>query len=82
MTAGCETLDRLHRRYATYSALPGRPVRFLRNLLKDRPGETVRSAPAEVIAAFSRETGLPLAMLDPRNPAGSGGGARMVRRSR
>ena len=29
------TLDRLHRRYATYSAYPGRPLRFLKHLLAD-----------------------------------------------
>ena len=28
-------IDRLHRRYATYSAYPGRPLRFLDNLLRD-----------------------------------------------
>lgn len=59
-----QTLDRLHRRYATYSAAPGRPARFLRNLLKDRQADQ-SLASAEVIAAFSRETGLPVAMLDP-----------------
>ena len=36
--AAIETLDRLHRRYATYSAWPGRPLRFLKNLLdNERP---------------------------------------------
>lgn len=70
-----ETLDRLHRRYATYSAFPGRPLRFLRNLLEDRttlenrsdasPGERHRTIrPADVTAAFSRETGLPQFLLD------------------
>jgi ATP-dependent Clp protease ATP-binding subunit ClpC len=62
-----EALDRLHRRYATFSAAPGRPVRFLRELLKDRAAEQ-RIGPGEVIAAFSRETGLPPAMLDPQVP--------------
>ncbi len=64
---GLEAIDRLHRRYATFSAVPGRPVRFLRNLLQDRLAEQ-RIGPGEVIAAFSRETGLPLAMLDPQVP--------------
>ncbi len=57
------TLDRLHRRYATYSAYPGRPLRFLKNLLEDHH----RADPiveATVTAAFSRETGLPLFLLD------------------
>jgi ATP-dependent Clp protease ATP-binding subunit ClpA len=66
-TGWLATLDRLHRRYATFSAAPGRPVRFLRNLLKDRSaGQPI--GPGEVIAAFSRETGLPLAMLDLQVP--------------
>src|SRR5262249_36682376 len=30
-----DTLARLHRRYATYSAYPGRPLRFLKNLISD-----------------------------------------------
>jgi ATP-dependent Clp protease ATP-binding subunit ClpA len=57
-------LDRLHRRYATYSAYPGRPLRFLENLLRDHPpAEIIRES--EVYEAFSRETGLPKALLDP-----------------
>jgi ATP-dependent Clp protease ATP-binding subunit ClpA len=31
-----DAIDGLHRRYATYSANPGRPLRFLHNLLEDR----------------------------------------------
>jgi ATP-dependent Clp protease ATP-binding subunit ClpA len=57
------TLDRLHRRYATYSAYPGRPVRFLQNLLRDlKDGHSPTSS--DVIDAFARETGLPRFMLD------------------
>ncbi|MBS0660996.1 MAG: AAA family ATPase [Verrucomicrobia bacterium] len=56
-------LDALHRRYATTSAYPGRPLRFLRHLQRDRRGETP-ATPGEVIAAFARETGLPPVMLD------------------
>jgi ATP-dependent Clp protease ATP-binding subunit ClpA len=56
-------VDRLHRRYATYSANPGRPLRFLRNLLTDHPrGRSVRVQ--DVTSAFSRETGLPLFLLE------------------
>ena len=102
------TLDRLHRRYATYSASPGRPLRFLRNLLDDRAAtlRCVNGASqlatgiassqvtdsqvtdsqvtasqvtasqvtasqvtgSQVTAAFSRETGLPLLMLDDEAP--------------
>jgi len=78
------TLDRLHRRYATYSAAPGRPLRFLRNLLEDRqrlapirnategvPYSAVDVVPyseVDVTAAFSQETGLPRFMLDDSVP--------------
>jgi len=74
-----ETLQRLHRRYATYSAFPGRPLRFLRNLLRDRfdsiqlratlgPTESGPLSDSDVIAAFAQETGLPRALLDDRVP--------------
>lgn len=62
-----ETLDRLHRQYSTYSAAPGRPLRFLHNLLDDRQaGQTFTSI--DVTNAFSRETGLPLFMLNDHEP--------------
>lgn len=64
-----ERIDQLHRRYAGYSAYPGRPVRFLKNLLQDRPEEKMLSAPLsaeDVTGAFSRETGLPRVLLDER----------------
>jgi ATP-dependent Clp protease ATP-binding subunit ClpA len=65
--AALDPLHRLHLRYATYSANPGRPLRFLKNLLADRfPEKTFTEA--EVTAAFSRETGLPLMLLDDRIP--------------
>jgi ATP-dependent Clp protease ATP-binding subunit ClpA len=60
-------LDSLHRRYGTYSAYPGRPLRFLHNLLKDHPAG-VAVTPADVLAAFTRETGLPRVLLDPAAP--------------
>ncbi len=74
-------VDHLHRRYATYSALPGRPLRFLSNLLQDRlqsaqdaaifvaqtgPPPLSSLTADDVIAAFSRETGLPRWLLDDR----------------
>jgi ATP-dependent Clp protease ATP-binding subunit ClpA len=62
------TLDFLHRRYATYSASPGRPLRFLRNLLQDRPPHTPPVSASEVTQAFSRETGLPRFLLDDAAP--------------
>jgi ATP-dependent Clp protease ATP-binding subunit ClpC len=60
-------LHRLHQRYATYSANPGRPLRFLRNLLTDRfPNKSL--SVADVITAFTRETGLPPVLLDDNVP--------------
>jgi len=59
--------DRLHRRYATYSAYPGRPLRFLENLIRDGiRGEEITET--EVYAGFTRETGLPRAIIDPAVP--------------
>jgi hypothetical protein len=63
---GIEMLDRLHRRYATYSAYPGRPLRFLNNLLQDRQEKAVSEA--EVTKRFSLETGLPLLLLNDELP--------------
>jgi ATP-dependent Clp protease ATP-binding subunit ClpA len=60
---GLDKLTRLHRRFATYSAWPGRPLRFLHNLIRDAEPESTLSA-RDVTVAFSRETGLPLSMLD------------------
>lgn len=91
--SGLTAIERLHRRYATYSAFPGRPLRFLRNLLRDRfdtlqlsgslspasaqtnqrqavlqNGNSATLSEADIVAAFSRETGLPLFLLDDRLP--------------
>lgn len=90
---GLETLDRLHRRYASYSAYPGRPLRFLKNAIgdktraefaqpnfpnpetmlaeKSKPEVPLPAKPldaSDITAAFSRETGLPLFMLDDAIP--------------
>ncbi len=62
-----ETLDRLHRRYATYSVYPGRPLRFLDHLCRDHPAAKTLTA-TDVTRAFSRETGLPLFLLDDGEP--------------
>ncbi len=57
-------VDRLHRRYATYSAYPGRLLRFVENLIRDgEPNEPIREA--DVYAGFTRETGLPREIIDP-----------------
>ncbi|MCA9791738.1 MAG: AAA family ATPase [Candidatus Eremiobacteraeota bacterium] len=55
-----ECIDRLHRRFATYSAYPGRPLRFLRNLIE--AGGRALTEPG-VCAAFAAETGLPLFLV-------------------
>ncbi|HEX4608021.1 MAG TPA: AAA family ATPase, partial [Urbifossiella sp.] len=65
--AAMAAIDRLHRRYATYSAYPGRPLRFLDRLRRDGTPRTP-VAEAEVYAAFGRETGLPGPLLDPAVP--------------
>lgn len=58
-----KTIDAIHRRYSTYSAFPGRPVRFLRNTFaRIENGESL--SPAKVYAEFSNETGLPELLLN------------------
>jgi ATP-dependent Clp protease ATP-binding subunit ClpA len=59
-----EMLDRLHRRFASYSAYPSRPLRFIRGLLRDFTVQSNQIGKSEVIAAFAAETGLPLFLLD------------------
>lgn len=57
------TIDAVHRRFSTYSAFPGRPVRFLRNLFHDLPPDEALT-PQKIYAEFSRATGLPEMLLD------------------
>jgi ATP-dependent Clp protease ATP-binding subunit ClpC len=58
-----KTVDAVHRRFSTYSAFPGRPVRFLRNIFHDLKRDEPLF-PDKVIAAFSNETGLPEMLLN------------------
>ncbi len=58
-----KTIEAIHRRYATYSAFPGRPVRFLRNLLEEKNSVQSPVSPTDVLKTFSNETGLPLFLL-------------------
>lgn len=62
-----ERIDQLHRRYASYSSYPGRPLRFLRHLIEDSqvsdPPKSELGA-GDVMEAFSRQTGLPVILLD------------------
>lgn len=67
---------RLSRRFTPYDGMPGRPVRFLENLLLNRRGKSLPGAPtdsvaihrSEIIAQFSEETGMPRFMIDPDLP--------------
>ena len=63
---------RLNRRFSPYAGMPGKPIRFLENMLlntsvttpsKDR---TIRQK--EVIGHFCEETGIPPFMVDPQIP--------------
>ncbi|MES2736558.1 MAG: AAA family ATPase [Verrucomicrobiota bacterium] len=53
----------LHRRYISYSAFPGAPLRFMKRLHENTPSDRLVEE-ADVYAAFSRETGMPHALLD------------------
>lgn len=77
--AALAAIDRLHRRYATYSAYPGRPLRFVENMLRDAPLSPATLSLSndeppkpigeeEVYLAFTRETGLPRSIIDPAVP--------------
>jgi ATP-dependent Clp protease ATP-binding subunit ClpC len=58
-----KTVEAVHRRFSTYSAFPGRPVRFLRNLFHALEADEPL-APNAVYRAFSNETGLPEMLLN------------------
>lgn len=57
-------IERLVRRYGVYSVWPGRPLRLLRSLQRQHMGDLI-TVPA-VLENFSRETGLPLFLIDER----------------
>ncbi|NRA48328.1 MAG: AAA family ATPase, partial [Phaeodactylibacter sp.] len=69
---------RLSRRFTPYDGMPGRPVRFLENLLlnkrsKSLPGssgdhQVLSIGAGEIIGQFSEETGMPRFMIDPDLP--------------
>ena len=58
-----KTIDAIHRRYSTYSAFPGRPVRFLRNIFAELEKDEPLTS-AKVFKEFSNETGLPEMLLN------------------
>ncbi|MCB1094832.1 MAG: ATP-dependent Clp protease ATP-binding subunit [Verrucomicrobiae bacterium] len=58
-------VESLHRRFASYSAFPGRALRFierLREQLDPSPGQPVTAADAD--RAFAAETGMPSLLID------------------
>ncbi len=58
-----QVLDRLHRRFHTDAASPGRPLNFFHAVMSElKSGETLDAA--RVIAAFGRQTGLPEFLID------------------
>ena len=58
-----KTIDALHRRYSTYSAFPGKPVGFLRNVFAHLKKDEALSN-AKIYKEFSNETGLPESLLN------------------
>lgn len=67
--AGIDCAESLHRRYARYSAYPGRPLYFLAELggrRKESEGQPLQ--PSEIAAAFAAETGLPRFIVDDSQP--------------
>lgn len=60
---GLQVLDRLHRRFQTDAAAPGRPLAFLHAVMSQlKSGESLTSE--KVIEAFGRQTGLPSFLID------------------
>ncbi|HEY0458059.1 MAG TPA: AAA family ATPase [Pyrinomonadaceae bacterium] len=57
-----KTVDAIHRRFSTYSAFPGRPVRFLRNIFQESDADEPLTK-EKVYKAFTNETGLPEMLL-------------------
>jgi len=54
---------RLNQRYTPYSGFPGKPIRFLENMISDiSEGSSVSKS--LVIKRFCEETGMPIAMVD------------------
>ena len=70
---GLDAIYRLHHRYTTYSANPGRPIQFLQRLIEDvvlDPGDTDAALDIDCVIdadrvsrSFSTQTGLPYFLL-------------------
>ncbi|MEM8523281.1 MAG: AAA family ATPase [Bacteroidota bacterium] len=58
---------RLNSRYTPYSGLPGKPIRFIENLLLESPKQKQLSK-SDIIQHFCEETGMPTFMVDPGIP--------------
>ncbi|WP_068129883.1 AAA family ATPase [Roseimaritima ulvae] len=58
-----ELLDRLHRRFPTDAAAPGRQLRFLQQVRSELAADQPLTAP-RIAAAFMRQTGLPSFLVD------------------
>ena len=58
---------RLNKRYTPYSGFPGKPIRFLENIISDAPKNTVISK-SSIVRRFCEETGMPPAMVDETIP--------------
>lgn len=54
----------LHRRYMSYAAFPGAPLRFMKRVHESVPADRLIEE-ADVYASFSKETGMPQSLLDP-----------------
>lgn len=70
-TEAIKIVDAIHRRFSTYSAFPGKPVRFLRNVFADLEHNEPLSPP-KVYREFSNETGLPELLLNDEVPLNLG----------
>lgn len=58
---------RLNRRFAPYSGMPGRPIRFLESLLMNHQidkNKNNKVSNKEILRSFSEESGLPMFMID------------------
>ena len=58
-----QVLDRLHRRFRTDAAAPGRPLAFFHTVMSELEADQTLDT-AKVIAAFGRQTGLPGFLID------------------
>ncbi|MCB0706823.1 MAG: AAA family ATPase [Saprospiraceae bacterium] len=65
---GIEEAIDLHRRFFPYAGEPGQSIRFLENLLRDEKGRDPNLNRKEVVHYFSKQSGIPVSMIDPQEP--------------